>query len=119
MPVAMHHDGGNVYRIEIGGTLRKLELDRCMDALKPEIERLGSVKVLFVLDQFEGWDSKDDWGDLTFYVAHGDAIERIAIVGDPRWRSEAMMFASADLRKGPVEFFAADALDAARAWLTA
>lgn len=119
MPVSMHHDGGNVYRVEIRGTLRKVELDRCMDELTPQIARAGSVRLLFVLEQFDGWEQGGDWGDLTFYVKHGDAIERIAIVGDERWRSEALMFASADLRKAPVEFFAADALGAARAWLAA
>jgi hypothetical protein len=40
-------------------------------------------------------------------------------VGDERWRSESVMFAGADLRKAPVEFFAADDVTAARAWLTA
>ena len=45
-------------------------------------------------------------------------IERIAIVGPDRWRAETMMFAAADLRRAPVEFFKEDALDAARAWLS-
>ena len=50
---------------------------------------------------------------------HGDAIERMAIVGDERWRGESLMFAAADLRKGPVEFFAAAAAADARRWLAA
>ena len=119
MPVTTHHEDGNVHRVEIRGTLGKVELDRCMDELTPYITRTGKVRLLFVLEQFDGWEQGGDWGDMTFYVAHGDDIERIAIVGDPRWKSEALMFASADLRKGPVEFFATDALTAARAWLTA
>ena len=72
-----------------------------------------------MLDGFEGWDPRDDWRDLTFYVKHGAAIERIAIVGEERWRSEALMFAGADLRPAPVEFFAGDGLEPARAWLSA
>ena len=56
---------------------------------------------------------------MTFYVKHGDSIERIAIVGDERWRGEALMFAAADLRRAPVEFFAESALAEARAWLSA
>ena len=48
-------------------------------------------------------------------------IDRIAIVGDERWRSEALMFAGADLRRAPVEYFAGSSSEdgAARAWLTA
>ena len=74
---------------------------------------------MFVLDQFEGWDARDNWSDLSFYARHGQTIERIAIVGDERWRSEALMFAGADLRNAPVEFFPAPAVTDARAWLTA
>ncbi len=57
--------------------------------------------------------------DLTFYVKHGGAIERIAIVGDERWRSQSLMFAGADLRKAPVEFFSPEQAADARAWLSA
>jgi len=62
---------------------------------------------------------EDGWNDLTFYVRHGDAITRIAIVGDEKWRSLALMFASADLRKAAVEFFPEPDLVRARTWLTA
>ena len=77
------------------------------------------MRLLFVLADFEGWHPHDDWKDLTFYVTHGNQIERIAIVGDERWRSESLMFAGADLRTAPVEFFADDDLAGARAWLSA
>ncbi len=55
---------------------------------------------------------------MSFYISHGDDIERIAIAGPERWRSETMMFAAADLRKAPVEFFGEGALADARAWLS-
>ena len=42
------------------------------------------------------------WNDLSYYVKHGDRIERIAIVGPERWRSETLMFAG--VRRAPVEF---------------
>ena len=80
---------------------------------------LRTVRLLVVLEGFEGWDSRSsNWSDLTFYVKHGDRLERIAIVGDERWRDHALMFAAADLRRGPVEFFAIGAMSDARAWLS-
>jgi len=117
MAIAMHHEGGTSFRVDIRGTLRKVELERCQNELKAEMARLGPVKLLFVLDQFEGWDPRDNWSDLSFYLTQGAIITRIAIVGDERWRSEALMFAGADLRAAPVEFF--DAVPGARAWLAA
>lgn len=119
MPIVMHHERDNIYRVEIRGTLRKRELDECQEALAGEMARSGPVKLLFMLLGFEGWEQQAAWNDLTFYVKYGDTIERIAIVGDERWRSQTLMFAGADLRKAPVEFFSENAAADARAWLSA
>lgn len=114
----MEHEGGNVYRIEVRGILRRPDLDWCQGRLAGEIARAGPVRLLFLLQGFEGWEPDAGWNDLSFYVAHGDAIERIAIVGPERWRDLALMFAAADLRKAPVEFFGDAAAPEARAWLS-
>ncbi len=119
MPIAMHPESANVYRVEIRGVMRKVDLDKCLEALAAEMPRIGAVRILFVLIGFQGWQSGDDWGDLAFYLAHGDSIERIAIVGPEQWRGEALMFASAGLRKAPVTFFTSGAMADARQWLTA
>jgi hypothetical protein len=119
MPIAMHHEGNDTYRLEIGGVLRRVDLRRCEVELADELARLGSIKLLCVLTEFEGWDQQFDWDNLTFYLKHGDAIARIAIVGDEHWRSPALIFAIADLRRAPVEFFTIDRLADARAWLAA
>jgi SpoIIAA-like len=118
MPITLQHERDNVYRLEVRGILRKSDLDRCQDVLAGEIGRIGPVKLLFLLEGFEGWEPHADWNDLTFYVKYGDSIERIAIVGPERWRSPALMFAAADLRRAPVEFFSEEGAADARAWLS-
>jgi hypothetical protein len=118
MPMNVRFERDKVYRVEVIGLLRKRDLERCQDVLIDEIRRVGSVRLLFLLTGFEGWEAQDDWHDLTFYVKHGSAIERIAIVGDERWRSESLMFAGADLREGRVEFFTQEKAADARAWLS-
>jgi hypothetical protein len=119
MPILMQHERDNIYRLEVSGVLKKSDLERSEKLLAAEIGRIGSTRLLFILKDFEGWEANPNWGDLTFYVKHGDSIERIAIVGDERWRDGALMFASADLRRAPVEFFSQSALAEARAWLSA
>jgi hypothetical protein len=116
VPIELHHERDTTFRIDLRGTLRQSEFAHCQDEVLREASRLGPLRLLFVLDGFDGWDGGDTWNDLTFFVRHGDAIERIAIVGDERWRDLALMFAAADLRKAPVEYFAAD-LAAAHRWL--
>jgi hypothetical protein len=118
MPIQLHHERDNVFRIELRATLRQREFEQCQEQVLHEASRVGPVRLLFVLDRFEGWDSQDNWQDLTFFVRHGDAIERIAIVGEERWRDLALMFAAADLRKAPVEYFAEQDFVKARNWLT-
>ena len=120
MPITIQHEGSNIYRLDVTGRLGKPELDRAQESIAAEIRRIGTVRLLFVLTKFDGWEQSANWGDLTFYVSHGDSIDRIAIVGDEKWRDETLMFASADLRRAPVEFFSSqDALAEARAWLAA
>ncbi len=121
MPIStVQHERANIYRLDVSGRLGKPEFDRSLESAAAEIRRIGPIKLLFVLTQFEGWEQNPNWGDLTFYVNYGDSIERIAIVGDEKWRNETLMFASADLRRAPVEFFSSqNALAEAHAWLAA
>jgi hypothetical protein len=120
MPITLKHERANIYRLDISGRLGKAEFDACQKSLTAEIHRVGPVRLLFVLSRFEGWERNPNWADLSFYIAHGDSIERIAIVGDEKWRDETLMFASVDLRRAPVEFFSSkNALAEAGVWLAA
>ena len=117
MPIRLSHEDSDIYRVDIRGTLRSGELADCQRALAAAMNGAGTVRLLVVLEQFAGWEGRDDWRDLTFYATRGDAITRIAIVGPEEWRSHLLLFAAADLRKGAVEFFPENDLANARAWL--
>ena len=105
MPATLQRDTGNTVRIEISGRLTAADF--------AVLERSAAS----VLTGFDGWAPGGDWRDLAFFVRHADNIERIAIIGDERWRSEALMFAGADLRRAPVSFFRTDDGASAEAWL--
>ena len=121
MPTTITREDDRTYRLEIRGLLKKAELDRAQRELLDTMADDGArtVRLLVRLEAFEGWQTDPRWNDLSFYIGHGDALERIAIVGDRRWQGEALMFAAADLRKGPVEFFTPELEPEARAWLVA
>jgi hypothetical protein len=119
MPIELHRENADTCRLDISGVLLRSEYRQREVELKTELDRVGSAKLLCILNGFEGWEPNVDWSDLSFYVKYGDAISKIAIVGPERWRSEMLMFAAADLRKAPVEFFPEGELTRARAWLSA
>ena len=116
MPFALRHEHGDTYRLDLTGRLLNADAASCEVELAQALSVAGSIRLLCVLDRFDGWDAGG--GNMNFYVKHGDAITRIAIVGDERWRGEAMMFALADLRRAPVKFFSTADMPRARDWLS-
>jgi hypothetical protein len=116
--ITTNHERDNIFRLDVSGVLTRADFEKSEVVLAGEIPHLGQLRLLFVLKDFEGWEADTNWNDLTFYVKHGENVERIAIVGDARWESESMMFAAAGLRRAPVKFFVND-LASARHWLSA
>jgi len=116
MPMSLEHERDNVFRLDVRGLLTETEFEACQRRLSSEMTRRSPVRLLFVLDGFQGWEPHGRWDDLFFYTTDGDKIERIAIVGPERWRSEALMFTG--VRLAPVRFFVDGTIAEARAWLT-
>jgi len=116
MAIRFLPDHDNVYRVEVTGLLGEKEFGALQQSAAAEIKKAGKIRLLIVLDHFAGW-APGNWNNLAFYIQHGADIERIAIVGDERWRSETMMFAGADLRQGSVMYFAPPYRREAVAWL--
>jgi hypothetical protein len=117
MPASFQRDTANIYRIEISGRLTAADFAVLQRSAGTEIERAGKIRLLVVMTGFEGWAPGGNWRDLGFYVRHAGNIERIAIIGDERWRSEALMFVGADLRQAPVSFFGTAEGGRAEQWL--
>ena len=117
MPLAMTHETGVTYRLDVSSTLTRPDLEQWQRALAREIDKHGPVRLLVVLDRFNGWAEDDSWNDMAFYQTHGDRIERMAVVGEDRWRDQTLMSVGAGLRQGAVEYFVPGAISQARAWL--
>ncbi len=117
MSVTIEREEGNLRVLRITGLLRKSEFDAVLTAEADQWGPTTRVKVLVILEDFEGWERGADWGDVDFFFSHDHQIEKIAIVADPRWESGATVFAGIGLRKGQVKFFSENQLTLARTWL--
>ncbi len=117
MSVTLEKEEGQLGVLRIAGLLKKSELDAIATAEAKQWGPQTRVKLLVVADGFQGWEQNADWGDLSFFLKHGDKIDKIAIVGDPKWETELMIFAAAGFRRAPVKFFPLPQIASARAWL--
>ena len=117
MPVEVVDASGALLQAKVRGTLKRAEYDRMLQLAREIIMREGTMRVLVLLDGFEGWERHRDWGDVSFAIGEGRNIERMAIVGDEKWRDETLAFTAAGFRPTAIEFFAASRLADAKRWL--
>src|SRR5262249_24855159 len=118
MPVGIIDASGTLLQTKVRGTLQRAEYDRMLQLAREIIMREGKMRVLVLLDGFEGWERHRDWGDVSFAIQEGRNIERMAIVGDEKWRDESLAFTAAGFRTAS-EVFAASRLAARKRWLAA
>ena len=90
------------------------------DLARAAIDEGLPARLLVALDGFEGWAPGDGWGDdLQFTADYGNRIQRVAIVGEPRWRDEALAFVGDGFRTTRVRYFPPGEYDDASAWVRA
>ncbi len=85
MGVTIQHEEGDVRVMRITGLLRRADLSAAQDAEAAQWGPETRVKLLVIAEAFEGWDRRGNWGDISFLLKHGNQIEKIAIVADPKW----------------------------------
>jgi hypothetical protein len=117
MGITVQQEEGSLTVLRITGLLTKAEWDAAMAAEARKWGPATRVKVLVVVEDFKGFEHGADWGDITFLVKHDHQIEKIAIAGDPKRESDALVFAGAGFRQGQVKFFPLNQLAKARSWL--
>jgi hypothetical protein len=117
MGITAQEESRNVFVIRISGLLKKAEWDAGQAMAAKKWENLDNVRILVILEDFEGWEKNDSWGDMSFYIEHREKIKKIAFVGDPKHEDEMLMFSGAGFRPAPVKYFLPSQLDLARKWL--
>jgi len=118
MPVEIIDASGKLLQIKIRGMLKKADYDRIIQIAKEAIAREGKVRALAILEGFEGWERHEDWGDVSFMNQQGQHIEKMAIVGDEKWKDDAFAFTAKGFRPTAIEFFPPSRLNESRTWLS-
>jgi hypothetical protein len=109
----------NIVTLTVRGKLTQADLAAAQKTAAELIRKHGSIRVLVLAGQFSGWEQRGEWNDFAFQAEHDRSIERMAIVGDEKWKELALVFTAQGLREFPIEYFATEDLARARAWLHA
>lgn len=117
MSATLQAEGNNLMVLRVQGLLKKKELDTAIATQTEKFLSGTHVALLVIADGFEGFEQNEAWGDVSFFIQYGDLIDKIAIVANPRWKDDLMLFAAADFRRASVQFFPLPNIASARAWL--
>jgi hypothetical protein len=116
MSAEIVNDQGDTLVFRISGKLAQSEFAAAQKDAAEILQKSGTKHMLVLAENFEGW-GKGDWGDLSGQMLMEPHIDRMAIVGDEKWRSLALIFAGKGVRRMPVQYFAPADLAKAQAWL--
>jgi len=116
MSAEIAKESGHVLTMKISGTLSQAELAGMQSAAAGVIRTGGKWRILVLTENFQGWERGGTWNE--FSVMEQDAsIERMAIVGEPRWEEMTLLFTAAGMRPFPIRYFEPTQISAARQWL--
>lgn len=109
---------GDLKIVRLEGMLRKAELDAIQwGEVKELAPAEAKINVMVIAWAFKGWHRGDTWGDVSFISTHGDRIGKIALVAEPQWEDQLLMFTGAGFRRTQIKFFPPEKIAAAYAWL--
>ncbi|MGR9036300.1 MAG: STAS/SEC14 domain-containing protein [Gammaproteobacteria bacterium] len=103
--------------VRIRGLMRLADQNALQGLARDLIEQGRKPRLLVVTSNFEGWEKNDGWDDVGFLMDYGDAVAKIAIVGDERWKEQAFMFSGKGLRATEIEFFPPSQSKEAELWI--
>ena len=104
--------------VNLSGKLTIHDFQELQALARQSLEQFGQVRILFELENFQGWTNETEWENTTFLEENGEGISKLAFVGDEKWKIEILMFTGGPMRQTAIEFFPQDQLDQARAWLS-
>lgn len=118
MALAVEFEGDNLAIVRITGVLLRIEADAIKKQIVAFIKCHGRAKVLVIIDdrfteiaKFVNWDDDED---DEFLQKH---VDRLALVGDLKWRDSALLFLLHGFVPFGIEYFKPGQEEFAKAWL--
>jgi hypothetical protein len=103
--------------VKVSDKLTQPEFAAVQHAASGMVRQHGNIRILVLMENFQGWERGGDWEDLSFLEANDQYMEKMAIVGEKKWEDLALIFTGQGFRKCLIEYFQPDEVAKARAWL--
>lgn len=114
----MRTDGSGLVEASVRGVMSVADQRALEDMARRIVDGGQAARLLVTLDGFEGWAKDAAWGeDLEFQFDYGARIAKVAIVGDPTWKEQALLYVGKGFRETCIEYFAPDELSLATSWI--
>lgn len=117
MSIEVTNRTNNSVAIKISGQLGAPDLGMFQQAVLSLVPGDKKWRVLLNLEDFMGWGGGEEWADLTVQLKFDPIIERMAIVGDPKWAESTTLFVGKGFRTFPIEYFGLGERARAEAWI--
>jgi hypothetical protein len=118
MAIVWSEESENFIELVITGKLVFEDYLDMQKKLAAKAGKEGKCNMLVLLKDFEGWDTNKGWGDPSITEQADPHMNKLAIVGDEKWRDLAEVFTLKGLRPVPIEYFTPDKEQQARGWLS-
>jgi len=105
----------NIHGIKLSGTLTEDDLEDLVSFIEDQMERYTTVRLLFELDDVDGWEPEDRWENLSFDLRHVRVVDKVVVLGDDPWEPwmDLVRFA---FPESTVKVFDADQGEEAWSW---
>lgn len=102
--------------VRVSGRLSRVDYQQFAPVMERVIERVGKVRILFIMENFHGWDLGAIWEDIKFDLRHFSDIERVAMVGEARWQQWMAAFCR-PFTTAKIRYFDSSEQPSAVSWL--
>jgi hypothetical protein len=75
----------NIVGFHLSDTLTEDDREALASHLRGEMEAHTTTRVLFEIEDVDGWEPEEKWEDLTFDIRHVQDLDKVAVIGDEPW----------------------------------
>jgi hypothetical protein len=120
MTVSVSFEEGNLVVIRSSGELKRDEVDQTKRQIYNYILANGPIYMLILIDEaFKSFEAFVSWEDIGGDAVIQPNVKRLALVGDLRWRDQALLFLITAVASFQIEYFKPEQEEFARVWLLA